>query len=150
MYNEAQGTPRASFASVPAGCELLIVCARPASAAGSFAALSAGDSRFFTREFVSRSLLVRRSTPFGCDRSLGLRIHGGESARRFPAYRSAAGSSFTDYAVSTAVVAVSSGTTRDSAASDSISIECSGGFASLIRKVASVVGLVCHFNLLPR
>jgi hypothetical protein len=99
---------------------------------------------------VSRSLLVCCSAPFRGDRSLRLGIHGCESARRFPAHRSAARSSFTDYAVSTAIAAVAADATGGSAAGDSIAIECSAGVASLIRKVASVVGLVCHFNLLPR
>jgi hypothetical protein len=142
------GFPHASFASLPS--RLLIVSARPSSAARSFAAFSASDSRFFTREFVRRALLVCCSAPFGGDRSLRLRIHGCEPTRRFPAHRSAAGSSFTDYAVSAAVGAVAAEATGEPAARHSIAIECSAAFASLLRKVASVVGLVCHFNLLPR
>jgi hypothetical protein len=148
MYDEARGNPRASFASIPA-CRLLIASARPASAARSFAAFSSGDSGFFTREFVSRALLVGCPASFGGDRSLGLRIHGCESARRLSAHRSAHSSSFTDYAVATAVISVAADSTARSAARDSISVECAG-FVSLVREVASVIGLVCHFNLLPR
>jgi hypothetical protein len=134
----------------PGRCQLLIVAARPASTARSFAAFSSGDACFFTREFVGRALLVCCPAPFGGNGSLRLGIHGCESTRCFPADRSARSSSFTSYAVATAIDATACGAVARPAARDAIAVECSAGFASLVDKVASVVGLVCHFNLLPR
>jgi hypothetical protein len=147
MHDEAWENSHASFAS--ARLLLLIRSASPASAARSFAALPAGYTCLLAREFVRRSFLVRCSTTFGGDCSLRLGIHGGESTRRLPAHRSAATHSFTYYAV-TADVVTTAAAGAISATRDAIAIQGSVDVASLFHKVAPVVGLVCHFNLLPR
>jgi hypothetical protein len=147
MHDEAWEHSHASFGSVR--LLLLIRSASPAPAARSFAALPAGYACLLAREFVRRSFLVRGSTTFRGDCSLRLGIHGGESTRRLPAHRSAAPYSFTYYAVTADVVAAPPAGAI-AAARDAVAIQGSVDVASLFHKIAPVVGLVCHFNLLPR
>ena len=92
-HDAARRIRRASFISLRPGWErsdiAAVVAARPATATGSFTTLASGDSCFLARKFVRRSLLVRGTSAFGGDCALSLWIHCRESARRFPAYRSA-------------------------------------------------------------
>jgi hypothetical protein len=93
MHDEARRFCRASLIDLRPGWEssnvTAVVSARPATAARSFTAFPSGDACFLARKFVRRSLLVRGTTTLGGDCALGLGIHCRESARRFPAYRSA-------------------------------------------------------------
>jgi hypothetical protein len=115
---------------------LRVIAARrggPASPARCFAALSPGNARFFTGEFVRRSLLVRCAPTLGRDCALCLRIHCGKSAWRLAADGARVSR------VSSAVISVSA---RPASASTSYS----AGSASLVHSLPWVVGLVRHYR----
>jgi hypothetical protein len=112
--------------------------AGPASPARCFAALSPGNARLFTGEFVRRSLLVRCASTLGRDCALCLWIHRGKSAWRLAAHGAR---------VSRVSSAVSSVSARPASASTSHS----AGPASLVHSLPLVVGLVRHYRFsLPR
>jgi hypothetical protein len=105
----------------------------PASPARCFAALSPGNARLFTGEFVRRSLLVRCASTLGRDCALCLWIHRGKSAWCFAAHGARVSR------VSSAVISVS-------ARPASASTPNSAGSASLVHSIPLVFGLVRHYR----
>ena len=105
----------------------------PSPSAGCFTTFPSGDARLFTREFVRRPFLMRRTSTLGGDCALRLRIHGRESARCLA----------TDTARSSRI--------HSAVVSASASPSCSARSASLVHSFPLGIGLVRHYRSpLPR